>query len=98
MTNSNRREYAVGIGSLGTVGLEVAQCIDRGEIEGLTLSCVSARDHARARARARMGGFRSPAAVVDAGESAENPRTGRIVAPSVVATLRRFVAPLVVGT
>ena len=69
VTSSNRREYAVGIGSLGTVGLEVAQCIDRGEIEGLTLSCVSARDHARA--RARMGGFRSPAAVVDAGELAD---------------------------
>ena len=30
--------------------------------------------------------------------SHENPRTGRSVAPSVVATLRRFVAPLVVGT
>lgn len=30
--------------------------------------------------------------------SAENPKTGRIVADSVVATLRRLVAPLVVGT
>ena len=30
--------------------------------------------------------------------SPENPRTGRSVAPSVVATLRRLVAPLVVGT
>ena len=30
--------------------------------------------------------------------SPENPRTGRSVAPSVVAALRRFVAPLVVGT
>ena len=30
--------------------------------------------------------------------SDENPRTGRSVAPSVVAALRRFVAPLVVGT
>ena len=30
--------------------------------------------------------------------SRENPRTGRSVAPSVVAALRRFVAPLVVGT
>ena len=30
--------------------------------------------------------------------SEENPRTGRSVAPSVVATLRRFAAPLVVGT
>ena len=30
--------------------------------------------------------------------SRENPRTGRSVAPSVIAALRRFVAPLVVGT
>ena len=30
--------------------------------------------------------------------SPENPRTGRSVAPSVIAALRRFVAPLVVGT
>ncbi|MBU2531344.1 MAG: DUF108 domain-containing protein, partial [Alphaproteobacteria bacterium] len=30
--------------------------------------------------------------------SAENPRTGRIVANSVVATLRRLTAPLVAGT
>ena len=30
--------------------------------------------------------------------SRENPRTGRSVAPSVVAALRRFVAPLIVGT
>ena len=30
--------------------------------------------------------------------SPENPRTGRSVAPSVTAALRRFVAPLVVGT
>jgi aspartate dehydrogenase len=30
--------------------------------------------------------------------SAENPRTGRIVANSVIATLHRFTAPLTVGT
>jgi aspartate dehydrogenase len=30
--------------------------------------------------------------------SAENPRTGRIVAPSIIACLRRMTAPLVAGT
>ena len=65
MTKSTLREYTVGIGSLGTVGLEVAQRIDRGEVEGLTLACVSARDHHGA--RTRMEGFRTPVEVVDAG-------------------------------
>ena len=44
-----RRIRTVAIGSLGTVGLEVARRIDAGELDGLTLSVVSARDHARAR-------------------------------------------------
>ena len=66
---SNRRTCHVAVGGLGTVGFEVARRIDGGEIEGLTLSAVSARDHARA--RERMRGFRSPVDVVVAGELAE---------------------------
>ena len=66
---SKLRTRSVGIGSLGTVGLEVARRIDDGELDGLTLSAVSARDHARA--RDRMRGFRSPADVVSAGSLAE---------------------------
>ena len=62
---SNRRTCHVAIGSLGTVGFEVARRIDAGELDGLTLSAVSARDHARARERMRE--FRSPADVVAAG-------------------------------
>ena len=62
------RARTVGIGGLGTVGFEVARRIDAGEIDGLTLGAVSARDHARA--RARVAGFRSPVAVVSAGELA----------------------------
>ena len=65
----NRRTHDVGIGGLGTVGFEVAQRIDRGEVEGLALAAVSARDHARA--RKRMAGFRKPVEVVVAAELAE---------------------------
>ena len=67
--DSKRRIRTVGIGGLGTVGLEVARCIDGGGIDGLTLAAVSARD--RARARERMAGFRRPVDVVAAGELAE---------------------------
>ena len=66
---SSRRIRTVAIGSLGTVGLEVARRIDAGEIDGLTLSAVSARDHARARDRMRE--FRLPADVVAVGDLAE---------------------------
>ena len=66
--SSKHRVRTVGIGSLGTVGLEVARRIDAGEIDGLTLRAVSARDHARA--RNRMRGFRSPVDVVAAGDLA----------------------------
>ena len=60
-----RRLRTVGIGGLGTVGFEVARCIDGGEIDGLTLCAVSARDHARA--RERIAGFRTPVEVVATG-------------------------------
>ena len=66
--DTGRRIRAVAIGSLGTVGLEVARRIDAGELDGLTLSAVSARNHARA--RDRMRDFRSPAEVVAAGDLA----------------------------
>ena len=83
----NRRTRRVAVGGLGTVGFEVARRIDGGEIGGLTLSAVSARDHARA--RERMRGFRSPVEVVVAGELA-----GRadIVVESVPAAVFREIA------
>ena len=67
---SKHRVRTVAIGSLGTVGLEVARRIDAGEIDGLTLRAVSARDHERARDRMRR--FRSPVDVVAAGGLAEH--------------------------
>ncbi len=88
---SKRRIRTVGIGSLGTVGLEVARRIDGGEIDGLTLSVVSARDHARA--RDRMRGFRSPVDVVAAGDLAE--RADIVVECAPAAVFREIAEPVV---
>ena len=88
---SNHQSRSVGIGGLGTVGFEVARRIDGGEIDGLTLSAVSARD--RVRARDRMRGFRSPVDVVVAGELAER---ADIVVESAPATVFREIAEPVV--
>ena len=88
---SNRRNRSVGIGGLGTVGFEVAQRIDRGEIEGLTLAAVSARNHARA--RERMAGFRTPVDVVVAGGLAE--RADIVVESAPAAVFREIAEPVV---
>ncbi|WP_027284359.1 aspartate dehydrogenase [Rubritepida flocculans] len=49
-------ELKVGIAGLGAIGLHLAKALDRG-VEGLRLVAVSARD--RAKAEARLAGFRS---------------------------------------
>ena len=61
---SDRRTRGVAVGGLGAVGFEVARRIDGGEVHGLALRAVAARD--RARARERMRGFRRPVEVVAA--------------------------------
>ena len=62
MNRSNEQApLRVAIGSLGTIGRAVALRLDAG-IDGLVLSAVSARDHARA--RERMGEFRQPVPVL----------------------------------
>ena len=88
---SKRRIRTVAIGSLGTVGLEVARRIDGGELDGLTLSAVSARDHARA--RDRMRGFRSPVDVVSAGGLAE--RADIVVECAPAAVFREIAEPVI---
>ena len=88
---SKRRIHTVGIGGLGTVGFEVARRIDAGEIDGLTLGAVSARDHARA--RARVAGFRSPVDVVSAGELAA--RADIVVECAPAAVFREIAEPVV---
>ncbi len=89
--DSGRRFRTVAIGSLGTVGLEVARRVDAGEIEGLALRAVSARDHVRA--RERMHGFRSPVEVVTAGELAE--RADIVVECAPAAVFREIAEPVV---
>ena len=88
---SNHRIHRVGIGGLGTVGFEVARRIDSGEIDGLALAAVSARDHARA--RERMRDFRSPVDVVAARELAE--RADIVVESAPAAVFREIAEPAV---
>jgi aspartate dehydrogenase len=59
----------VGICGLGAIGMRVAQAIDAGNIEGLRLVAVSARDIARA--QARVAALSSPPPVVPAERLAE---------------------------
>ena len=88
---SRGRIRTVAIGSLGTVGLEVARRIDAGELDGLALSAASARDHARARDRMRE--FRSPADVVAAGDLAD--RADIVVECAPAALFREIAEPVV---
>lgn len=60
----------VAIGSIGTVGLALAQRIDAGEVPGLELVAVSAGDLDRARERVR--GFRRVPMVVPPGDLASH--------------------------
>ena len=90
MTPDHRTRH-VAVGGLGTVGLEVARRIDGGGIDGLTLSAVSARNHARA--RERMRGFRSPVEVVAVGELAD--RADIVVESAPAAVFRDIAEPVV---
>ena len=89
--DSTHRTRTVAVGGLGTVGFEVARRIDGGEIDGLTLSAVSARDHARA--RQRMRGFRAPVDVVAAADLAA--RADIVVESAPAAVFRDIAEPAV---
>ncbi len=52
----------VAIAGLGAIGMRVARALDEGEIPGMRLTAVSARD--RARAAERVAGFAAPPKVV----------------------------------
>ena len=88
---SRRSGYSVAVAGLGTVGFEVAQRIDGGDVESLTLAAVSARDHVRA--RERMAGFRAPVEVVVAGDLAE--RADIVVECAPAAVFREIAEPVV---
>ena len=89
--HSKHRIHRVGIGGLGAVGFEVARRIDGGEIHGLTLCAVSARDHAGA--RERMSGFRRPVEVVAARELVD--RADIVVECAPAAAFRTIAEPVV---
>ena len=91
MDTMRLRSCTVGIGGLGAVGFEVARRIDAGEIDGLILAAVSARDHGRA--CKRMAGFRTPADVVAAGELAA--RADIVVECAPAAVFREIAEPVV---
>ena len=60
----------LAIGGLGAIGLTVARRVDRGDLPGITLAAVSARDLARA--RTRLAGFRNQPRLVELGALAEH--------------------------
>ncbi|MEM1316504.1 MAG: aspartate dehydrogenase [Pseudomonadota bacterium] len=66
MTKTTMRAAVAG---LGAIGLRVAEALDGGEVPGCALAAVSARD--RARAAARVAGFRAPPPVVALDDLAE---------------------------
>ena len=89
--DASRRVRRVAVGGLGTVGFEVAQRIDRGDVDGLTLTAVSARD--RDRAQGRVVGFRTPVEVVAAAELAE--RADIVVECAPASVFREIAEPAV---
>ena len=63
------RPVPVAVAGLGAIGLEVARALDAGDVPGLALAAVAARDLDRA--RARCAGFRAPPAIRPTGELPE---------------------------
>ena len=61
-TGTGRGPLRVAVGGLGAIGFEVARAIDGGEVAGLTLAAVAARDLERA--RKRCADFRTVPAVL----------------------------------
>jgi aspartate dehydrogenase len=64
----NGQALRVGVGGLGAIGLKVAGVLDAGEIPGLELAAVSARDIDKA--KRNIAGFKSQVPVVALGELA----------------------------
>jgi len=62
-------DYRVAIAGLGTIGLKVAEAIDSGDLPGLSLTAVSAKN--RTKAAANLRNFRTRPAIVSLDELAE---------------------------
>ena len=84
--------YQIAIGSLGTIGLQVARKLDEG-IDGLTLTAVSANN--RDRARERVSGFKAPPSIVAPEQLAEN---ADIIVECAPAAIFRDIAEPVIET
>ncbi len=63
-------DYRVAIAGLGTIGLKVARAIDQGDVPGLSLTAVSARDHAKAALNLKE--FNAIPAIVSLSQLADN--------------------------
>lgn len=57
-----RQDLKVAIGGVGAIGLKVARMLDAGEIPGLSLSAVAAKDHDKL--RRNISEFKHPPAIV----------------------------------
>lgn len=93
----------VAIAGFGAIGAEVARRLDAGDLSGLTLTAVAARD--REKLAAKLGGFATPPAIVPLPELAERadvvveclpPAHFRLLAEPVLAQ-GRILMPLSVG-
>jgi aspartate dehydrogenase len=82
MSAATGQALKVGIGSLGTIGMQVARVLDAGDIPGLALAAVSARD--RDAAATRMADFRNPVPVVGLAELADKADVVMECAPAAV--------------
>ena len=65
MSNTITPPLRLGIAGLGAIGMTLARHADAGAIPGMVLSCVSARD--KARAKERVAGFQSVPQIVPLG-------------------------------
>lgn len=68
-TNHSQSPLKVAIGGFGAIGQKVAKCLDQGELPGLELAAVSARDVDKA--KRNQSGFSTPVPVLPLNELAE---------------------------
>ncbi len=65
---SAKNTYTLAVAGLGAIGLKVARAVDRGDVPGIELIAVSARDHNGA--RTKVADFKSPPDILTASELA----------------------------
>lgn len=103
MNSTPNKTLQTAIAGLGTIGLEIAKRIDAGEIPGLAVSTVSARD--KEKAARNIADFKNPPLIVPIEEIADNadivvecapPFLFETIASQAIALGRIFV-PLSVG-